>query len=507
MADIDQIMKEGSVDPSPDHNYKYQSIHSENIYKFMNNAYFGTGGFRYGTYLVPHKREVFYPQRRELSFYKNFVKPIIRAMVEPVYTKDVPRSVVSKSGKSVDNLFMNSFIEDVDNAGTNLQQFMDDAMVFSRLHGVTFIVMDNFRESDQPKEYQTALEDRIFPYIYRRDPFQIEDWVLDKFGNILSITFCEQPILTEMQHSTHQIKKEDKFYKRWTAQTVELLVKDGNTDKVKILETINHGLGVLPVISVYSTKRVSRNTPLVDPPVYDIARLNHAIYNKDSEVRDQERAQGFSVFYVQADDSGNITLGDKNVLFIPIEATIEPGFASPDPQILKGLVENGEKLREDLFRIAEQNGVTGVRQAKSGIAMEWDFRAQESVLQTTSRIGSDVEDKIATLFMLYTREEFEFNAEYKDDFAPNDTTQELKNVDMALTMNLGSEAERLFKKKAVKLLSQDQDQDAVQRSLDQIDEQADDAAESMNQDRNREQDSDQDDQDNDDEDQNRESEE
>ena len=76
--DIDSIMREGgTADPNTSDSHVYTSLHTVNQYDFMDNAHDGTGGFRDGRYLVPHSRETFYTKRRELSFYKNFVRDVV----------------------------------------------------------------------------------------------------------------------------------------------------------------------------------------------------------------------------------------------------------------------------------------------------------------------------------------------------------------------------------------------------------------------------------------------
>ena len=100
-------------------------------------------------------------------------------------------------------------------------------------------------------------------------------------------------------------------------------------------------------------------------------------------------------------------------------AKIPPGFAAPDPQIFKNLVDSARGDYEDFKAIAQQNGIIAVQDAKSGIAKEWDFRAEESLLKITAQTSQDAEIKVAELFMAYIGQEFEYEVKYPVQFSPS----------------------------------------------------------------------------------------
>jgi hypothetical protein len=366
MSNIDvQLAATGSAE-NISNTKKYISVNNVNVYEFMDHAYHGTGGFRDGTFLVPHSREMFYDSRRDLAFYKNFVKPIIRAMIEPVFSKEAARTVEPTNNK------FQEFIADCDNAGTSLQSFMEDALITARLHGVVFIVVENFPMEEQPETEEAVVEARLFPYIYQRTARQVEKYQLDKFGGLLSITFREADVIV-VKNGAEVVESR---YLKWTSTySEEYTLNEKN--EITVITKNEHNLGVLPVIPIFTMRRKDKNSLLIDPPLYDLAKLNLTIFNKDSEIREIERSQGFSLLYVQSDTQGNLTIGSNNVLFVPMAATIPPGFASPNPAIQTNLMLNATSVREDLFRLAEQNGVIGVQQAKSGLALSWEFFAHE----------------------------------------------------------------------------------------------------------------------------------
>lgn len=451
-TDIDKLMIADSGDVSYDDTSVYKEPLNLNCYKFMDDAYYGEEGFRDGTYLTPHKREMFYTARRQTSVYKNFVRPIFDAMYSPVFADVIPRNVDANS------LFA-SFVNDVDNNGTSLDTLLKEAMGVCVRHGQVFVVMDNFSATDQPETILQARRDRVYPYIMVKTALDVDSYELDKWGNILTITFCDQKIKMG--------KKEIQTYRKWTKEFSQIVEKTGDSYK-PLEEPVVHGLGILPVIPLYSASRRDKTKLCISPPLYDIARISLVIYNKDSEVRDLERAQSFSVLCVQSDRGGNLSLGSRNVLYIPPETTIAPSFISPNPSILVGLMVNSEKLRDDLYKLAEQNGVTAVKSEASGVSESFRFFGHETVLQKVSGLASKLDTAIFDLFGLYTNEAPEHKADYPTDFAPGNVVVEIDSLQKFMSQNPPPKSYALAMQKWARLTLSDQDPEELQEALDEI---------------------------------------
>jgi hypothetical protein len=429
----------------------YTSILSEDIYEFMENSYYGTGGYRTGMYLTPHQRELFLKNRKELSPYRNFVRPIIDSLITPVFSEEAVRLINDANGNTIEgNTLLRTFIEDVNNNGESMQCFVEQAVTFARIHGVSFVVLDNYSDEMQPPTQQEAIDQRILPYAYLRKAEDVENYTTDKFGNLTSIMFEEESVMING-------KKEER-YRLWTESYSQLMKEEKDDVYSPAEEPIYHNLGCLPVISVYAAKKKDVCDILVDPPMYDIARLNHSLYNKDSCIVDQERAQAFSNFYIQGDNSGNVTLGPHNVIFVPMEASMSPGFASPDSSILKGLVDNAEALKNSIFQIAQQNGVYGIQEAKSGIAMSYDFYAQEYQLHKTAYMATDLEESLVDLFMKYTNTEYEYIVQYPEEYQPGNSKSIIDSYKVVMEMQPPAMFKAALFEKMARLLLNDADE-------------------------------------------------
>jgi hypothetical protein len=448
--------------------YNYKSVSARNVYEFMTDTFLGGGGYRDGSYLIPHGREVemFYTMRRDAAFLRNFFAPIIKAMVDPITNTGINREI-KINDTPTDILLANVFVDDVDYRCHDIQSFIHDALIYSMIHGVTFVVVDNDLDINTKMTVADAIKTRSMPYVYIKTANTVKAHKLDKYGALEEITFYDGE--GKSVNGTGIVK----HYTRWTREIAQKIELSG-TKKI-IVKTTEHGLGVVPVIPVVTGVLTNPESLLVEPPHYDIAKINHAVFNKDSEIRDQERAQAFSIFYMQS-DGAPVAIGLHSVLSLPLTTSIAPNYASPDPNILSGLVSNCEKLIESLFTIASQRGVIGVKAVRSGVALEWEFTAQDAILKKTAQLAEWLEYEIIRMFQLYTGESFDYHVKYPDSFKPQSKAEDIGTNDSVLQMGMPPIAELLLKRAAFIAASKGQNEDMVKKALDEFDFQINNAA-------------------------------
>lgn len=376
-------------------------------YQFVSDAYHGTNGFRDGRYISKYQREMSYDNRRKQAYYKNFVKGIVDAVIIPVFSDAVFRVC--------DSDLFTAFIKNCDNAGMKLQNMTKSATKYARLHGVSFLVMDNFPADQLVGSQAEIIASRKFPYIYLQKASTVKNYKTDTFGNLEEIVFYDRTQKDDKKQTS------EKLYRKWTKEySVTVKIEDKGKQQ-EVGEKSVHGLGVVPVIEVRSTDTEGF---LPSPPYYDICRLNWAIYNQDSEQRNIERQQAFSLLVMPGEESNsNAEVGANSVLWIGSDATQSPSFISPDAGILTTLRDSSSENVNNLLAQANVLGATAVVKGggsdTSGVAHSYTFQGQNFALKETSQIANDTEMKVAELFKKYVpSEDFEYTVEYPDDFAP-----------------------------------------------------------------------------------------
>jgi hypothetical protein len=450
-------------------NRAYKKVSDLSVYDFMTQTYRGSGIYRDGTGLIPHSREMDYKSRRENAFFKNYLRPILRAMVEPCFAQQAVRTVTDDAENEQTDTLLNAFLENADNDGGSIQDVVELVITQARLHGLAFAVIDNYSADALSPTVAENIANRTFPYVYLRKATQVKAYELDRFGKLARIAFYDVAPASEKLSLTSEKKVTEsvEYIREWDFEKSQLYKKEPKDAKfVPAGPAVYHGLGKLPVLVVYSVKRDDKNILYVDPPLFDIAKLNFTLYNKDSEIREIERAQGFSFLYAQGIEPGDLTIGVHNYLNLPEKSTIPPGYCSPDPNIQKTLMENSGAIREAIFQIAEQNGVTGVTD-QSGVAKQWDFFAHESILQHTSKLAEILENQIVEIFQQYTETDWIYTVEYKTDFQPNSVLHEIEEYERYLDLQPASKGQALAKGNVARLVFRAQPQEVIAEIVEQ----------------------------------------
>jgi hypothetical protein len=404
---------------------------SVNGYLFTWEAYTGTGGFFNGGYLVPYDRELFYSKRRQLAAYRNYTRPIVDSVVGPVFTSPIVR-------KSNNDLF-DAFLLNTDNKGTFITKNSHDVALLARLHGVVFVVMDNF-ENIPEMTVAEAINTRMYPYTYIQPAYTVKAYKADRFNKLEELTFT----------SHNETLEDGKTYQTtitWDSiNSTKTWYKDNKYVKHV---TKTHGLGVLPVIAVYAD---NNNEVLPQAPFYDLAKLNASLFNKDSELRDTERSQAFSIFYMQVDTaSQSIALGPHSAVILPMDPnlTITPGYASPNPEILKILIASSDKYVESMYQLASNNGIVGFKSASSGIAEAYRFVAKNDQLKHTADIATKYEQALSHMFGLYINTPIEYTVNYTNNFDTFYSQSSVDDITKLLNIDMPDKIKKEIKKSVV----------------------------------------------------------
>jgi hypothetical protein len=394
----------------------WRDVRKINVYDFIEQTYFGTQGYRDAYYLIPHPREAYYENRRASSCYNNIFRPVINAQVDDVFADEIRRQC--------DNEEFGKFIGNCDNCGTPLQNLIEDAMHYGRMHDVVFVVMDNYRPEEQPETAGEAIADRVMPYIYLKRAQDVKEWSTDKFGRLLSIDFRDEVLTETLPGEGGSERCPCPTYRHWETgkwNVYKIKMSEDGTREIKVvLEEGAIGIDVLPVIPMLDFARSDNLKAMPEPSSYDLAFLCFALFNKESEARTLEQYQAFSIFYAQGIDQQSMTIAPNNLWVLPNDARIPPGIISPNPDHLKNHYDSCDRIVQLIRSNAGQRGVLAAepKSSASGISKQWDFRGEEKILRRTSLAAKNLEICIARLFQRYTGTTFDYVPEYPEKFDP-----------------------------------------------------------------------------------------
>lgn len=421
MSDFEEKQELGNAK-----NYSYKKITETHPAVLSEEMFTNTGGFNDGSYLVPHSREHFYESRKELGFLRNFYKHGVVSVYQDVFGRDILREYTG----TTDGYEL--FVSDCTNSKKHLDDFEQEAIRLANTQGIVYVVMDNFKDSDIPVKRSEVIDNRRIPYLYLRRQTSV-NWDLtkqDEFGNLVEIAFYEYDDAEGRQ-----------VYRIWTDTDWRDVVEIN--DETVVLESGEHYLGTIPVCPImagYKTNPVDYET--VYPPYWDVCKVNFALYQIDSENRDNSRSSRFPMLFVQGIKATSLGIGTHSVLNIPdaTETVTPPQWVEPNPQLYADARADAKALEETIFQMFGQSGIVGVQSSKSGVALEWEFRAQESKLKATSSLAQRMDDWIQKVYSLYTLDNIDGGSRFPIDFQPNSVSSLITDADKFLLMNSQNEA-------------------------------------------------------------------
>ncbi len=353
----------------------YQCEHD--IYEFITESYEGSGGYFDAEYIDKFDKETTTVRRAKSVYYKNYIKGIVNSLITPVFSTEAYRET--------DNVLFEEFIKDADLKGNTLQEVTNIIVKYTRLHSVCFVVVDNVPDDYQPDTLDDAINSRAYPYVTYYTADEVDEYTTDDLGRLQTISFeCG-----EMEYKG----KEVDVYRLWTSEYSVRYVYDEQTEKnVEIDERVYHNLGVLPAFGVYLHPC---DDVLPFPEVYDLCRINKRIYNLDSEQTNISRLCAFPTLTIQTRDRDiNLDIGADSLITYGSDydgSVSAPAWISPDTNALTVLNSLSNDLVNKLIESANVLGATAIstsnQQAKSGVALSYEFLGQQFALQQTARIA------------------------------------------------------------------------------------------------------------------------
>ncbi|MCF8012573.1 MAG: hypothetical protein K9L56_14985 [Clostridiales bacterium] len=349
-------------------------------------------------YPFPNESTQKFIDRKNQSFFINHFKSLFQSLVIPLFSENPIRET--------ENKLFELFLEDVDRQGTSMNKFMYDILIKYKVQGNGFIIFNNYEDIDKYTQ-EEIIDKRLFPWITSKDVYELYDIQYNKEGDIKKIEFYngKETIL-----SIDGMYKEIDIIIGFTKN--EIYTRTNERDS-KRLKSFKNEFGFIPVIML--NNKINKS-----PESLNLADLTASISNQFSEQRALERKCAFAFLQVPEDnpDEEPLEIGADGVLYIPSDSSKDAKYISPDPNILKVLIENAEKSISIFKQEADRQGaITISHNSKSGFAYEMEFLAKDFVLKNLSLFAEEIERKIFDLFVSITGTYAkDYNIRYNKEF-------------------------------------------------------------------------------------------
>lgn len=425
-------------------------------YQLLKDAYFGTGGFETGAYLSKHKRESDedYAFRRNNAYYLNYFAPIVNALVDPIFKKNPLRDYHGSAERIIKN-----FSLDADAAGTSIQIFIKRAAVMAKVYGISFIVVDNARDVDS-RSQQEMLQRRQFPYAYVLEPDNLEEYGIDKTGDLEYIKFKE---IAHIESGTIQYRYVYFDRTAWKIWGDGIALQQGT-----------HNLGCVPVVPLFS-RMLEQKTMRPAPELLPIARTAKALYNHCSWLGEILRNQTFPLLTIPSLDAKDLVIGTNNALGYNPDYSHEPNFIAPPSDPATILQNQIASLVQEMYRMANLSFIISTTQNNnSGIARQWEFERTNQQLANFAAQCAHAETAMMNLVAKWVNEDITYTVAYPDNFGIVDITEELTQAQAVLDMRLGDGLREEVLKKVLAAYCPDIPDERFDELIEQLQKQTDD---------------------------------
>ncbi|HET8688186.1 MAG TPA: hypothetical protein VFM18_16250, partial [Methanosarcina sp.] len=425
-------------------------------YKLLSDAYHGEGGFVDGSYLVPHTREDTssegsYEKRKDCSYYQNYIQPVVDSHVNAVFSSEPSREYVDKNG------YYEKFVLDADGNGNSLNRVMKEKSFTAKLKAITLIVVDNY--DSIPDNAKDTVETRSLPYMFHVEP------------ELLIYDECEvndRRQLIKVVYYEDDVKIGDQTYKQkrvWDLNSTSLWRRNvvDNEFKWTMEEEKFHKLNYLPCFFFNSTPNLD-DSKIPTSQFLHAARINKALFNIASEIREIQRQQTFSILTMpgNAPEDG-LTLGTNNILYFPETGSHTPSFIAPPDGPAKILLEYTKELINEIYRMSCVSYTQQYANSQqSGESKRWTFHVTRQVLEDFAVNCEEAEKKIAIIFGKYINHDLQLKVNYSRKYGADDIDADIERTDIVLKMELPDAVKIEAIKKFVKSYFAEDEDETVQ---------------------------------------------
>jgi hypothetical protein len=472
------------------------------IWQLLADVREGTGGFLDGTYLIAHPREwKDYDQdiqrlptkallaRRKLACYENFAGTILEAktsalfrevptrrFADPVVAKEsfgsrlfrrMRRRPVQTAQTTGDTALLQQWWENVDGAGTHIDDFMAQVWDVAATFGHVWLYVD--RPAGTAGE---TLADTVPPFVRAYTPLDAVDWTVDDQNRLTRIVFRE-PAATAGKFTQREVTTE---YWAWYDENGELTAGGPQNGQ--------HKFGCLPVVQLFGRRR-----PLyrhIGQSVLGDPKLYQDLFNLTSETRQLLRAQTFSFINIPLGvGDGAMTVEQAKTMLGEVIGAMNVIFSGQAAQILSADAENVTVYHKEFDRrlrvIYRQAGVQFEADSKDAEA-QGSLKLKREDMNTRLAAYADELEKadyaLAKLWFLAMRgaekgakayEDAKLEIRYPDSFDMTPFDAVLQQAQSALALDFPQIVMNEILKALLPKFLPDLDEDKMQALIDAID--------------------------------------
>jgi hypothetical protein len=439
-------------------------------WRVLIDAFEGGGGFSDGEYLwaFPRESQGDYQRRQASARYINHLGPIIELYQRLIFTQSVRRTSKYEP--------FNQWLEDVDGAGTPINDLLKRLVALSLTSGHAGVLVDR---TANPIDGIAMSDDRNRVIATAWGATAIADWAFEgtTLASVKLIEATPRPSVLKLPPR----EAPECRYLIWDETGFARLEDSG-----LLLSAGRPNLGFVPFFILRPAP--SYHSHMVGRPIVGSGNVLRALFNRMSEEDTVLRDQAFSILTVSVGADASVerareqlgdTIGTSKALVV--QGTIS--YQTPDQSVPATIRESVHYLVQEIYRAAHLRFRRDSLSAESGESIRLQYTELDESLQGLARSLAALERNIARAWFAWSfptpvhAEQAFRNAQpeavYPTEFVGDDLSRDLDALIEALRLDLGPTMNRRIRKRAVRRVDPDIPSDELAQIDSEIDAQGD----------------------------------
>jgi hypothetical protein len=377
-----------------------------------------------------------YQDRLERVYFLNFCNLVCSIYADYIFKEKIRRPP---------NDTLDSFRQNVDGRGTDINTFMNQVSYLSSVYGQVHVIVDAPYAEDLniPLHFYKANKEQFDPYAVIVAPQDLRDWSVDELGNLNWVLI-----------RSSGYEDADPLNPREDDTTFRLIARDywavfdaaGNE-----LERREHKYGEVYMTTCYNS---DSNIDLIgESLITDISRINRIIYNWCSNIDEMIERQTFSQLVMPDDPQSDLEPKEESgdplrkvstatIFTFPFNSSQPPQFISPDRQqidVIWKMIQNHRDLIYELAGLGTVGSSSKFLSQRSGISQAYQFLSINSSLAKKASKLERVENEINRLVLNWKgQDNVEEKVEYPAEFDVLSLTETMETTFQIAAQNFST---------------------------------------------------------------------
>lgn len=394
--------------------------------RLYRDAYFATGGFENGKYLVKTEVETAekYEYRQSMGSYSNFYQVSVDANLLPIFD-DVKRGYNVGEGQEANPQY-ELLVDDIDGNGTDLDTFLEEAGIEADYSGAIITLQNSTGGSNSSRE--DDLNGSNYPYVTKYTQLDIVEYELDGRLNIIYFTYPYTDEYNATKYNSYYYNKEEKqayMYKDTTPVGF-----GGKFNPTGDFDLLDHKAKVLATNTQFDPNY------LPNPKYASIVQSSKSHYQLTSLMQYQALTSTVSIMDFPGQLSPEGVVVTEQTIIQNEHETRGIEFKTPE-NTMERLRDEADALKKDIFTVANLSILfTDASASGESKKMSDNIRVQQLKPKSNAISRFDkmmMKDLLSTIGLDYRKYEVAYPADFESMTLSQTILDNIAMLDMGLS--------------------------------------------------------------------------